>query len=1323
MVTPVSVATSTPGLASGSLIYLQAVTASSTSWLAIPVGVNGQTLTINASGTPAWSTFSVATTTINGASGPNFTFNAGTTGTDFVISTSTNALTFNLPSATSTVRGLLTATDWTAFNSKESAITASTTTAYYRGDKTWQTLNTAAVAESANLYYTDARARNALSSNALGLAYSASTGQFALTSGYNIPLTASTTNWDTFYNAPSNRITAGTGLAWSSNTLAVDTNTLPDASSTARGFVSTSTQTFAGAKTFSGSITTNGSTIPQGAWTSRAISGSLGWKTVAYGNGTFVAVPDTNIVATSPDGITWTQGSASAASVWRSVTYGNGLFVAVGSVSGTGTVMTSPDGITWTNRTAAANNQWTSVTYGNGLFVAVSNTGTGNRIMTSPDGITWTSRVSAADNSWQSVIYGNSLFVAVGGSGQRAMTSPDGITWTIRSIGDDSQIFYSVAYGNGVFAAIGGLPGMGFVQTSPDGITWTNRTPSAQNDWRSVIYAGGQFVAVASSGTGDRVMVSPDGIVWTTQTSAADSNWKGIAFGNGVYVAVADSGTNRAMSSSASSAGSAITSNGGVTIASINPGTTTNLLYNQSGTLYWNGNQLSGLSSGITSVNGLTSATQTFAVGTAGANFGITSSGNTHTFNLPDASATARGLVSTSTQTFAGDKTFSGALTLATTTATGLTLSQNGLTLASSTPSVTTNALYNEGGTLKWNGSALGAGSQWTTSGSNIYYNAGNVAVGTSTISSNTKLAVIGSLPAVINPGLVSTGGTIISTTVGGTDTVIQYNGSGSFTPPTGITSVQVLVVAGGGGGGSAIAGGGGAGGYISNTSYSVTAQSYTVTVGAGGSGGVGSSVNGANGSNSVFGTITAIGGGGGAAMSSNGGNGGSGGGARGAATTGGTGIAGQGNNGGIGSTTNGTAGGGGGAGAVGATASGSASGAGGNGTSTSITGSSVPYAGGGGGGGYVQGSTTAGAGGTGGGGAGGVDANGTNGNANTGGGGGGGGYNNTIPTNYSGGNGGSGVVIVRFATVSVPQTANTLLRVTDASSNASTTLAIFENSFGMSCIIEGQTASLACSSDKSLKKNIGAIDGEDALSAVLALDPVKFDWILNGPSEDDYVIDENGEYALDKNGERIVKDGAYAGFIAQDVEQIEILKGLVTDVGGKKALQYDRFVPFIVRAFQQFVHKVDGFLVTLESGWRRLTANELCLVDDNTNELVCVTAEKLRSLGGSSPLSNPEGQAGGTGVVGDAAPVELETQQQAAQSETPAETVPFEDVNEAPTAELVVDSTSSPQVEAPVASEIAEEPVPAPVSEPVTESFGSAQDEPAAQPESTSSN
>lgn len=245
------------------------------------------------------------------------------------------------------------------------------------------------------------------------------------------------------------------------------------------------------------------------------------------------------------------------------------------------------------------------------------------------------------------------------------------------------------------------------------------------------------------------------------------------------------------------------------------------------------------------------------------------------------------------------------------------------------------------------------------------------------------------------------------------------FNTSGTFIPTESLTA-DFLVVAGGGGSNADSPGGGGAGGLRSTvtatggggsleSALSLTAQAYTVTVGAGGA-------YASNGSNSVFSTITSVGGGrsGGNATGTTyeGATGGSGGGGSGGGTpnTGGAGTANQGFAGGTGRVLSPyTGGGGGGAGAVGADGNSGGGGAGGNGVAVSITGSSVTYAGGGGGNGGLGSGAS---GGSGGGGQGGDSANpsaAANGTANTGGGAGGG-------NNANQRTGGSGVVVIRYA-------------------------------------------------------------------------------------------------------------------------------------------------------------------------------------------------------------------------------------------------------------------------------------------------------------------
>lgn len=283
-------------------------------------------------------------------------------------------------------------------------------------------------------------------------------------------------------------------------------------------------------------------------------------------------------------------------------------------------------------------------------------------------------------------------------------------------------------------------------------------------------------------------------------------------------------------------------------------------------------------------------------------------------------------------------------------------------------------------------------------------------------------LAALGTTPTVAP---LATGGNIVAND--GTYWYHAFLSSGTFTPQISLTA-DCLVIAGGGGAG---AGGGGAGGLLYSAAQSLTAQNYSVIIGAGGTAGTNGSpsTNGANGSNSVFNSLTAIGGGGGGGnlvgTAPSGGSGGGGGNTDQFQTYGGAGTSGQGNAGGGNGnfrSANYPTGGGGGAGAAGGNATGNfTSGAGGNGVNTyaswaNATGTGADsgyYAGGGGGGMYNSSSTPTGAaGGLGGGGRGSqvaVNAAGLAGTANTGGGAGGG--------NAAGmPSGGSGIVIIRYS-------------------------------------------------------------------------------------------------------------------------------------------------------------------------------------------------------------------------------------------------------------------------------------------------------------------
>jgi hypothetical protein len=75
----------------------------------------------------------------------------------------------------------------------------------------------------------------------------------------------------------------------------------------------------------------------------------------------------------------------------------------------------------------------------------------------------------------------------------------------------------------------------------------------------------------------------------------------------------------------------------------------------------------------LQSLNGLTTTTQAFATTNTTGSFAFTSNSTTHTLNIPDATNTTNGFINTTSQTFAGDKTFSNNITINGTTQVGST--------------------------------------------------------------------------------------------------------------------------------------------------------------------------------------------------------------------------------------------------------------------------------------------------------------------------------------------------------------------------------------------------------------------------------------------------------------------------------------------------------------------------------------------------------------------------------------------------------------------------------------------------------------------------
>ena len=198
-------------------------------------------------------------------------------------------------------------------------------------------------------------------------------------------------------------------------------------------------------------------------------------------------------VAISSDGSTWTEVTTPSANNygpdWWSLAYGNGTYVAVArSYSGGPTdrlIMSSPNAVNWTTRSMPVSGSLRSVAYGNGTFVAISEDL--SIILTSSDGATWTQQTSpnfGTQGTFFNLEYGGGIFCALACPSSEtssltamAVWSTDGINWNAKTIPTPARqwgLLKGLAYGRtGSFT--------GFYALARYGRSWSGSAPYDAN--------------------------------------------------------------------------------------------------------------------------------------------------------------------------------------------------------------------------------------------------------------------------------------------------------------------------------------------------------------------------------------------------------------------------------------------------------------------------------------------------------------------------------------------------------------------------------------------------------------------------------------------------------------------------------------------------------------------------------------------------------------------------------------------------------------------------------------------------------------------------
>jgi hypothetical protein len=213
-------------------------------------------------------TFSTGITALNGLTAQVQYFATGTSGTDFAISSSTATHTFNLPTASATNRGALSSANWSTFNSKQDAISLTTTGTTGAATFISNTLNIP------DYTYTLPTATSSILGGVkIGSGVTITSGVISVSTNYQAPITLTTTG-------------SSGSATFVTNTLNVPTYTLSGL----------------GGQPLATNLTSlSGLTYASTSFVKMTASGTFALDTTAYGTGTVTSVAALTLGTTGTD--------------------------------------------------------------------------------------------------------------------------------------------------------------------------------------------------------------------------------------------------------------------------------------------------------------------------------------------------------------------------------------------------------------------------------------------------------------------------------------------------------------------------------------------------------------------------------------------------------------------------------------------------------------------------------------------------------------------------------------------------------------------------------------------------------------------------------------------------------------------------------------------------------------------------------------------------------------------------------------------------------------------------------------------------------------